>query len=179
MSGIFEGIYRMRTGIAGLNYIALGIGLTCASQINARYMDRIYIHFKNKNNGVGEPEYRLPSMVPGTIVLPLGLLIAGWGAEKHIHWAFTDFGVACIGAGIILLFQSIQTYVVDAFTLHAASALAAVSCLRSVAGFGFPLFAPAMFKALGYGKGSTILAVVAIVLGCPAYVPLPFSALKD
>jgi hypothetical protein len=61
-----------------------------------------------------------------------------------------------------------QTYVIDGFTLHAASALAAVSFLRSLAGFGFPLFAPAMYAALGHGKGDTVLAVVAIVLGCPA-----------
>lgn len=50
------------------------------------------------------------------------------------------------------------------------TALAAVIFLRSLAGFGFPLFAPAMYNALGYGKGNTILAVVAIVVGCPAYV---------
>ena len=50
------------------------------------------------------------------------------------------------------------------------TALAAVIFLRSLAGFGFPLFAPAMYSALGYGKGNTILAVVAIVVGCPAYV---------
>jgi hypothetical protein len=49
-------------------------------------------------------------------------------------------------------------------------ALAAVAFLRSLAGFGFPLFAPAMYKSLGYGKGNTILAVVAIVVGCPACV---------
>jgi hypothetical protein len=50
------------------------------------------------------------------------------------------------------------------------TALAAATFLRSLAGFGFPLFAPAMYNALGYGKGDTILAVAAIVLGCPACV---------
>lgn len=30
-------------------------------------------------------------------------------------------GIALVGAGQILNFQSIQTYVIDAFTLHAAS----------------------------------------------------------
>jgi len=55
-------------------------------------------------------------------------------------------------------------------TLLIVTALAAVGFLRSLAGFGFPLFAPTMYKALGYGKGDTILAVVAIVVGCPAYV---------
>jgi hypothetical protein len=112
-------------------------------------------------------------MVPGTIILPFGLLLAGWSAQHHLHWIATDIGIVCVGAGMILTFQAIQTYVVDSFTLHAASALAAVSCLRSLAGFGFPLFAPAMYRTLGYGKGNTILAAASIALGCPAYVCPP------
>jgi len=52
------------------------------------------------------------------------------------------------------------------------TALATASFLRSLAGFGFPLFAPTMYDALGYGKGDTILAAVAIALGCPACVKL-------
>ena len=84
-----------------------------------------------------------------------------------------------------------QTYVIDAFTTYSASgkpyapfnltyldlnsrnhptALAAVSFLRSLAGFGFPLFAPAMFKALCYGVGNTVLAAIATAIGCPACV---------
>ncbi|TFK37877.1 MFS polyamine transporter [Crucibulum laeve] len=165
---IFSKIYHQEPGIAGLHYIALGLGLSIASQTNARYMDRIYVHLKNKNGGVGEPEFRLPAMLPGTILLPIGLFLSGWSAQGHLHWAATDVGSALISGGMILTFQSIQTYVIDSFTLHAASALAATSCLRSFAGFGFPLFAPAMYNALGYGKGDTILAVFAIVLGCPA-----------
>jgi hypothetical protein len=69
-----------------------------------------------------------------------------------------------------LVFFSIQTYIIDAFTLYAASALAATSFFRSIAGFGFPLFAPAMYNALGYGKGDTILAACAVAIGLPAYV---------
>jgi len=169
---IFANIYHEAPGIAGLHYIALGIGLSAASQINARLLDRIYIHFKNKNGGVGEPEFRLPSMVPASILLPIGLFLSGWSAQHHLPWIATDIGMACIGAGTIISFQAIQTYIIDSFTLHAASALAATSCLRSLAGFGFPLFAPAMYAKLGYGKGDTILACLAIVLGCPAPILL-------
>ncbi|KAF5372354.1 hypothetical protein D9615_009293 [Tricholomella constricta] len=175
--GLFYQHLSPEKSIAGLHYIAVGVGLTLASQINARYMDRIYIHFKRKNNGVGEPEFRLPSVMPGTVILPADLLIAVWAVQARVHWIVTDIGIASIGAGIILLFQSIQTYVVDAFTLHAASGeLVHIPSLRQMAnsaGFGFPLFAPDMYHALGYGKGNTTLAVVAIALGCPAYVPRP------
>ncbi|EDR04269.1 MFS polyamine transporter [Laccaria bicolor S238N-H82] len=168
MPAIFANVYHEGPGIQGLHYIALGLGLTVASQVNARYMDRIYIHFKRKNGNVGEPEFRLPSMVPGTIILPIGLFISGWASQAKVHWIATDIGIALVGGGMILVFQAMQTYVVDAFTLHAASALAAVSCLRSLAGFGFPLFATPMYNKLGYGKGDTILACVCIALGCPA-----------
>ncbi|KAJ6622636.1 MFS polyamine transporter [Mycena sp. CBHHK59/15] len=164
----FQGAYGESVGISGLNYLALGIGVTGSSQINARFMDAIYRYLRKKNGGAGEPEYRLPSMVPGTIFLPVGLLITGWAVQAHVHWVVPDIGIALVGAGIILNFQAIQIYVVDAFTLYAASALAAVSFLRSLCGFGFPLFAESMYKKLGYGKGDTILAVVAIVIGCPS-----------
>ncbi|TFK67773.1 MFS polyamine transporter [Pluteus cervinus] len=165
---IFQITYREPVGTAGLHYLALGIGLTGASQFNARFLDKMYVYLKNRYGTKGQPEYRLPSMVPATILLPFGLLLAGWSAQHKLHWIVTDIGIACIGAGMILCFQCITSYVVDAFTLYAASALAATSCLRSIAGFSFPLFAPPMYAALGYGKGNTILAVVAIVIGCPA-----------
>ncbi|KAG1825124.1 MFS polyamine transporter [Suillus variegatus] len=168
MPSIFQGTYHQSVGISGLHYAALGLGLSAASQLNARTMDKVYIYLKGKNGGVAKPEFRLPAMVPGSLLLPIGCLIVGWTSEAHTFWIAPDIGIALVGAGIILNFQCIQTYIVDCFTLHAASALAAISCLRSLAGFGFPLFAPAMYKALGFGKGDTILAVVAIVVGCPA-----------
>lgn len=117
--------------------------------------------------------------------MPAGLLVSGWAAEKGVHWIVADIGMSMVGAGMILSFQSIQTYLVDTFTLFAASgeetrgiklthtdenhlALAAVTFVRSMFAFGFPLFAPAMYDKLGYGKGDTVLAIVAIVIGCPA-----------
>ncbi|KAG2753484.1 MFS general substrate transporter [Suillus brevipes Sb2] len=165
---IFGGVYQQSVGIAGLHYIALGIGVTGASQLNAKTMDKVYVYFKNKHGGVAKPEFRLPAMVPGSVLLPIGCLIVGWTSEAHTHWIAPDIGITLVGAGIILSFQCIQAYIIDCFTLHAASALAAASCLRSLAGFGFPLFAPAMYTTLGFGKGNTILAVVAILIGCPA-----------
>ena len=53
------------------------------------------------------------------------------------------------------------------FTQMGVLALAAVSCFHSLTGFGFLLFAPAIYNALGYGKGDTILVAFAIIIGCP------------
>ena len=56
---IFAETYHQSVGIAGLHFLAIGIGLSSASQINSKFMDRIYIYFKQRNGGVGEPEFRL------------------------------------------------------------------------------------------------------------------------
>ena len=70
MPNIFTDIYNETPGIAGLHYIALGVGLTTASQVNARFLDRIYIHLKSKKGGVGEPEYRLRELIISSLIFP-------------------------------------------------------------------------------------------------------------
>lgn len=135
-----------------LYYIALGIGLVGACQLSAITTDKVYIHLKSKNGGVGKPEFKLPAMVPGSLLLPIGCLIVSWTSEAHTHWIASDIGMALVGAGTILSFQCIQTYLLECFPLHAASAIAAVAFLSSLARFGFPLFAPAMYDALGFGR---------------------------
>ncbi len=59
-------------------------------------------------------------------------------------------------------------YAFEANSLSPFVALAAATFFCSPAGFGFLLFAPAMYKALGYGKGDTILAYFAIAVDIPA-----------
>ncbi|OJT04646.1 hypothetical protein TRAPUB_4658 [Trametes pubescens] len=165
---IFEGVYQEPVGTAGLHYLALGLGSVAAAQFSGRLIDMSYKRLCAHYNGVGKPEYRLPALVPGSILLPVGLFITGWTARADVHWIAPDIGIALVGGGTIFIFQGILTYVLDAFALHAASALAALAFFRSIAGFCFPLFAPAMYNTLGYGKGDTILACVAIAVGVPA-----------
>ena len=92
----------------------------------------------------------------------------GWSAQAHTHWIVPDIGAAIFSLGVIISFQSIQVYLVDSYVTFAASAIAAATVLRSLAGFGFPLFAPAMYQALGFGWGNSLLGFVAIALGVPA-----------
>jgi hypothetical protein len=79
-----------------------------------------------------------------------------------------NIGAVIFSSGILIGMQCIQTYIVDAYTRYAASAVAGVTVLRSLAGFGFPLFAPYMYKSLHYGWGNSLLAFVAIGIGWPA-----------
>lgn len=165
---LWETRYGESVGIGGLNYISLGVGFFLGTQICAPCQDRIYRALKARNNGVGKPEFRVPLMIPGALLVPIGLFWYGWTAQAHTHWILPNIGAALFAAGVIIGFQCIQTYIVDSYTRYAASAVGAATVLRSLAGFGFPLFAPYMYAALDYGWGNSLLGFIAIALGFPA-----------
>ena len=64
-------------------------------------------------------------------------------------------------------------YLVDAFELYSASALASNAVVRSLAGALLPLGALPMYEKLGMGWGNSLLGFVAL-----AMVPLPWLFLR-
>ena len=58
----------------------------------------------------------------------------------------------------------IQLYLVDAFTIYAASALAANTVLRSLLGALLPLAGQKMYMTLGLGWGNSLLAFIALAM---------------
>ncbi|KAL3250624.1 hypothetical protein ABHI18_011097 [Aspergillus niger] len=165
--------YHQPRGLASLHYIALAIGLFLGAQATAPLVDRIYRVLKAKSpTGTGKPEYRAILMLPSAIFTTLGLLIYGWTAQKRTFWIAPDIGIMVYAAGMVMGFICVQVYTIDVYTRYAASAAAAVTVLRSLAGFGFPLFAGAMYKGLGWGWGSVLLAGLSGVTGGIAAIGL-------
>lgn len=166
--------YGQPVSKSGLHYLSLALGYTIASQVGARATDMLWKRLKHRANGETAPEYRVPLMVPGAILLPAGLLWFGWAAQSHSSWVLVDAGAAVYGCGVILNTQAMQQYVMEAYSEHVASASAASQFLRSVFAFCFPLFAPALYHDLGYGWGNTTLALVFAALSMPGPLILWF-----
>lgn len=61
-----------------------------------------------------------------------------------------------------------MSYLIDAFKIFAASALAANTVVRSVFGVVLPLAGARMYRVLGYGWGNSLLCFIAL-----AMVPIP------
>ena len=161
--------YHEPISISGLNYTALGVGYILGTQATAHLNDHIYKTLtKRSKKKLGRPEFRLPLLIPSSVLVPAGLLWYGWSAQNQLHWIMPNIGIAIFGIGVKIATQCSQMYAIDTYTLYAASAGAAGTFLRSAAGFSFPLFAPAMYAQLGYGWGNSVLALIAVVLGCPA-----------
>ena len=165
---VWTDVYSESIGIGGLNYISFGVGIFTCVQINSRVIDRVYRRLKDRNGGVGQPEFHIPPMFVGSIFVPVGLMWYGWSVQGRVHWIMPNIGVALFGGGAMVCVQSMYAYMIDSYTRFAASGLATAMVLRSLAGFGFPLFAPYLYQHLGYGWGSTVLAFISIVIGIPA-----------
>ncbi|KAJ7727748.1 putative bicyclomycin resistance protein [Mycena metata] len=173
---VFEETYGFSTQIVGLVFIGLGVG-SVAGVVYFSMTSDPYIR-KKLAEAAGEeiptrvkPEFRLPAVLVGSVVMPAGFFVYGWTAQFHVHWIVPIIGTAIIGAGNMLNFMSVTVYLVDAFTIHAASALAANTVVRSVAGAVLPLCGLQMYAVLGLGWGNSLLGFIAIA-GIPAVIGL-------
>lgn len=172
---IWTDIYHESTGIGGLNYISLMIGLTAGAQSGGRLIDLSYKRLKVRSqNGEGRPEFRVPILWGSTFLLAGGLFMAGWSAQYHTHWIVPNIGYVVFSAGTSMTMIGLQTYTIDAYQLYAASAVGATAVARSITGFAFPLFAQYMFRALGYGWGNSFLGFATVGIGYGGSVVLWF-----
>jgi multidrug resistance protein len=164
-STLYTTKYAESPFISTLHYLSVSLGEILGALIAGPPIDAIYRHLKHTHHGVSHPEFRAPALLPGTLLAPAGLLMYGWAAQYHTHWIVVDVGATILAFGMQITGQAAQAYLIDAYPDHTGSAAAAAQVLRSLAAFGFPLFAPALYRGLGYGGGNSVLAGVVGVVG--------------
>ncbi|CCH43077.1 Polyamine transporter 3 [Wickerhamomyces ciferrii] len=160
-------IYGFNKGSTGLMYLTFLIGYLIGIIFFNQSAKYVLNKLIAKNNGVAKPEFRLPLLLFSGVTLPMGLFWYGWGAEHQLHYMFTAVGASIFAFGVIAIFYCIQNYLIDMNPRFAASSIAAASIFRSFLGFAFPLFAPEMFRSLGYGWGCSVFGFIALATGIP------------
>lgn len=120
------------------------------------------------NGGRPVPEERLPPMIIGAVLLPVGLFWFAWTSSPNITWVPQVLAGIPIGAGVQMIFLQGLSYIIDVYLMHANSAIAANTLIRSFAGAGFPLFATAMYHTLGVNWASSLLGFLTV-----AFLPVP------
>ncbi|EFX03062.1 major facilitator superfamily transporter multidrug resistance [Grosmannia clavigera kw1407] len=170
---VFQETYGFNVGLTGLVYLSLGVGNLVGWLGITMYSDKTVIRLAKANNGVFVPEMRLATTIFFGFFLPITFFWYGWCAEKKVHWIATILSLIPFGFGIIGLFLPITTYLVDAYPMYAASAIAANTVLRSLVGALLPLAGPRMYSSLGLGWGNSLLGFLSI-----AMIPVPMLIYK-
>lgn len=176
---VFQQNYGFSSGSVGLTFLGIGVGSFIGLIFFAWSSDRTLKKrtaqadtialAEGKESAGMKPEYRLDLMLPTYALIPVGLFIYGWTANYHVHWIVPIMATSLIGVGNLSVFMCITTYLVDAFTIYAASALAANTVIRSLMGAVLPLAGEKMYLTLGLGWGNSLLAFLAI-----AFLPIPY-----
>ncbi|KHN97770.1 major facilitator superfamily [Metarhizium album ARSEF 1941] len=170
---IFVGVHGFSPGQGGLAFFGMIAGQVLAGVV-VILQQPWYDRKLAANNGVPVPEWRLPSMMVGGISFAIGIFWFGWtGYTSSIHWVVPALSGVFTGFGLLSIFLQALNYLVDAYLMFAASAIAGNTFMRSLAGAGFPLFARQMFQGMGIQWAATLLGCVAVVLA-----PLPFVFYK-
>lgn len=165
---VFEGIHGFSAGISGLCFIGMILGELIAGAV-VLAQQPWYSRKLAANNGIPIPEWRLPSIIAGGVAFMAGIFWFGWsGYRADIHWIVPTASGLLTGFGLMSIFLQALNYLVDAYLMFAASAIAGNTFMRSLCGAGFPLFATYMFNGMGIQWASTLLGCVAAVL-----VPIP------
>jgi DHA1 family multidrug resistance protein-like MFS transporter len=165
---VFIGIYHFSVGTQGLAFIGILVGAFITMPPYFWYCHK-YVEPLYKGNSGIKPEVRLKPAFVGAFALPICLFWFGWSARTSIHWIMPVIGSSFFSVGAFLLFQSVFTYLSEAYPKHVASVYAANDIVRSSFGAAFPLFANAMYARLGVGWATSLLGFLSI-----AFIPIPF-----
>ncbi|KAJ5798786.1 uncharacterized protein N7503_006291 [Penicillium pulvis] len=169
---VYEEYRGWNQGVSGLAFLGIMVGMLLAV-LYSLWDNKRYIKTQDQHDGFAPPEARLPPVMLASIAIPIGLFWFAWTNAPSIHWSVSIIAGAPFGFGMVLVFLGIMNYLIDAYTIFAASVLAANSVLRSCFGAAFPLFTTYMYNNLGIHWASCIPAFLAL-----ACVPFPFLFYK-
>jgi hypothetical protein len=82
--------YGQSATMSGLHYFSMIIGTVTGSVVAGWATDKVWARLKKNNEGKTRPENRVPLLVPGGLMMPIGLLWYGWSAQQHLHWIMPD-----------------------------------------------------------------------------------------
>ena len=150
-------------GLASLPFLGIIVGIVFGSSYIVYFTVTRFARQMEKNGRV-VPEGRLPPMIFGGILLPVGLFWFAWTSDASITWVPQVLAGIPTGAGVLIIFIQGFNYIIDVYLMYANSALAGNALVRSLLGAGFPLFAMAMYNRLGVAWATSLLAFLAVAM---------------
>jgi hypothetical protein len=93
LSVAFAEAYQFSLWQTGLCNVANIIGAAIAVFFGGKLSDMVVDFLASKNNGIKNPQMRLPPMLISVITGPLSLVLYGLGIERGWHWIVPTIGL--------------------------------------------------------------------------------------
>ncbi|EEB07953.1 membrane transporter [Schizosaccharomyces japonicus yFS275] len=161
---IWEGEYHFSVQMVGLTYLGLMVGMLFSLLVILPFNQKLYIFLVKKRGGQAVPELRIPMGILGCLLCSTSMFVFGWTVQYKVFWFVPVLFSSFLGAGMILVFTTLNMYIVDIYGRYAASAIAGTNIPKNICGATFPLFAGKLFDKLNYGWGFSLLGFCTIGL---------------
>ncbi|OBR06774.1 Major facilitator superfamily transporter [Colletotrichum higginsianum IMI 349063] len=162
---IFQQLYGLSPGVAGLAYLPIGGGSLIAVPIFIGWEQG---HLRAQRSGsewAKQEEFRrLPLACIGGPLFFISLFWLGWSSREGISFVVPMLAGIPFGAGFMLIFIALLNYLTDAYEIFAASANAAASTSRSLLAVVLPLATTRMFHELGIAGACSLLGGLSAVM---------------
>lgn len=115
---VFQVARGWSQGAAGLPFVGVAIGV-CLATLAAGVHNKRYVRLSAAAEAKGcevEPEARLGNAMAGSIVLPIGLFLFAWTTYPSVHWIVPIIGALFFSCGLVMVFISLLSYLVDSCT---------------------------------------------------------------
>ena len=115
-------------------------------------------------------EHRLYPAMMAAFALPVALLGFAWTVRPSIHWICPIVFQALTMTSNLMIYAATNGYMINAYgPLYGASAGGAAMITRYTFAAAFSLIGPTMYKRMGVGWATSLLAFLAFALA-----PVPF-----
>ncbi|KAJ9614977.1 hypothetical protein H2200_001051 [Cladophialophora chaetospira] len=164
--------YNFSPGVNGLINIPAFVGNLLGS-ITGGYVTDVYVQYwARKHEGKFSPEARLVLLVVPAVIVPTGLLMFGFGAQRQLHWAVIYVGYG--GINYVTCVASIAfTLVMDSYFEVAAEALLMINGGSKIIAWAFTYGFIPWTTSAGYERVFGTMAglfLVWIAAAVPLYV---------
>jgi hypothetical protein len=169
---IYVDTYGFSLGQEGLTFLAIGVGACIAVPIYLWWDKTTKRARAEGKEWVKQEEMRrLPLACAGGPFFVISCFWLGWSARPDVHWIAPVCSGIFYGTGYLLIFMALLNYLVDAYKVFAASAMAAASASRSFFGCVLPFSAKPMYDNLGVPWACSLLGFLSLLM---AVIPFVF-----
>ncbi|KAK5067123.1 hypothetical protein LTR16_009960, partial [Cryomyces antarcticus] len=128
---------------AGLVNVGGLIGASLGAVLTYVAADRsIKRQAKHESHGFGEPESRLPILLPGLLLATTGLWVFGFCAAHPGpgRWVGLEVGYGMIAFGVMQIPSIGFNYIIEAYHAVSGDCFVMITCLRAIIGFAWTFF---------------------------------------
>ncbi|KAH9443200.1 hypothetical protein Pst134EB_027550 [Puccinia striiformis f. sp. tritici] len=123
-----------------------------------------------RNNGIFEPEMRLPAILPCLIFTPLGLLLYGLGLQYHLSWVSAPAALFFLNYSLTSTTSITLTYSIDILNPIATEVISTIILIRGVLTFLMTLDSQNWIDHIGPGKLFTIYLFISLISLSPMFI---------